>query len=325
MVARLIYVFRRVIYLIPVVVAIAALNFVLLSAAPGNAADIMAAQSGGASAEYAQQLRVAMGTDRPWVVQFGTYMWRLAHFDLGYSYVHNRPVVDIVMERVPATLLLMLTALTLALVIGMTLGIVAAMRHRSLLDSTVSVVSLMAYATPQFWMGLMFIVLFSVILKWFPSDGMTTVGASMGAMRKTIDVLWHLVLPAVTLALFYVAIYTRLMRASMLEVLSLDYITTARAKGLSRRRVAVKHGARNAMLPVITMVGLQVGNALGGSILIETVFGWPGLGRLVFEALQQRDLPVLLGVLFISSIAVVVVSVLVDIAYGFLDPRITHQ
>lgn len=323
--ANLRFLLRRLVHLVPVVIAIAALNFALLSAAPGDAADILAASSGGASAEYVDQLRAAMGTDRPWLVQLGNYMWRLAHFDLGFSHVQNQPVVDIVMERVPATLLLMLTALALALVIGVALGIAAAMVHRSWADNLLSFVSLLVYATPQFWLGLMLIVVFSVMLGVLPSGGLMTIGANLSGWGRAADIASHLALPAITLALFYVAIYTRLMRASMLDVLKLDYITTARAKGLSESRIALKHASRNALLPVITLAGIQIGHALGGSILIETVFGWPGLGRLVFDALRQRDLPVLLGVLFISSIAVVLISLLVDIVYGMLDPRIVHR
>jgi peptide/nickel transport system permease protein len=323
--SALIFLLRRLAQLVPVIVAIAALNFVLLSLAPGDAAEILAASSGGASTEYVDELRHAMGTDRPWIAQFGAYMGRLAHFDLGYSQVQGQPVFDLVTERVPATLLLMITALAISLAVGMLLGMGAAMAHRSWADTTLSIVSLLVYATPQFWLGLMLIVLFSVKLDLLPSGGIMTIGPDMTLPKRIVDVAWHLILPAVTLALFYVAIYTRLMRGTMLEVLKLEYITTARAKGVSERRIGMWHAARNALLPVVTLAGVQVGHALGGSILIETVFGWPGLGRLVFDALKQRDLPVLLGILFISSFTVVLINLLVDLVYGLLDPRIVHR
>jgi peptide/nickel transport system permease protein len=185
--------------------------------------------------------------------------------------------------------------------------------------------ALVVYATPVFWLGLMLIVLFSIKLGWLPSGGMSDVRAANKGLAYAWDVSRHLVLPVFTMALFYVAIYTRLMRASMLEVYGLDFITTARAKGLSEGVIAWTHALRNALLPVVTLAGMQVGHLLGGSVLIETVFGWPGLGRLVFDALVQRDLNLLLGILFVSSVVVVLVNLAVDLVYGLLDPRITHK
>jgi peptide/nickel transport system permease protein len=219
----------------------------------------------------------------------------------------------------------MATAIALAVLIGIALGVLSAMRRGSWLDGVVSVLSLVVYATPQFWLGLMLVVFFSISLGILPSGGMMTIGAKMDAFETVVDVARHLALPATTLGLFYVAIYTRLMRSSMLEILTLDFIMTARAKGASEARVGVVHAARNALLPVITLAGVQVGHILGGSILVETVFGWPGLGRLVFDALLQRDLNLLLGILFISSIVVVIANLAVDLVYGLLDPRIVHK
>jgi peptide/nickel transport system permease protein len=219
----------------------------------------------------------------------------------------------------------MLTSIVIAIAGGIALGIIAALRHRSWLDGAVSVLALVVYATPQFWLGLMLVVLFSITLGILPSNGMMTIATDMGVGARAIDVARHLILPSVTLGLFYVAVYARLMRASMLEVFTLDFITTARAKGLSEARIGIVHAARNALLPVVTLAGVQVGHLLGGSILVETVFGWPGLGRLVFDALLQRDLNLLLGILFISSIVVVVANLVVDLVYGLLDPRIVHR
>ena len=321
----LLFVLRRMLQVVPVVLAIAALNFLLLHLAPGDAADIVAAQSGGASAEFVAELRHAFGLDRPLWQQFFIYIGRLLTFDLGWSNVQQRPVFELIADRVPATLLLMVTAIFIAIAIGVLLGILTAMRHRTWVDAVVSILALVVYATPQFWLGLMLIVLFSITFAVLPSGGMMTIATDMSAPARIVDVMRHLVLPAITLGLFYVAVYARLMRASMLEVLTFDFITTARAKGLTEVRVGLIHAASNAILPVVTLAGVQVGHLLGGSILVETVFGWPGLGRLVFDALLQRDLNLLLGVLFISSIVVVLANLAVDLLYGLLDPRIVHK
>ncbi len=313
---------KRVAQILPSVLGIAILNFVLLHLAPGDAADIVAAQSGGGDAGYVDELRHSFGLDRPFYEQLFIYLGKLLTFDLGISHVQQRPVLELIAERIPATVLLMVTAIVVATLLGMLFGMIAAMRHRKWVDGIISVTALLAYATPQFWLGLMLIVLFSVMLGVFPSGGMMTIGASMPWYMRVLDIASHLTLPAITLGLFYVALYARLMRASMLEVLTFDFITTARAKGVSEARVGFVHAASNALLPVLTMVGVQVGHMLGGSILVETVFGWPGLGRLLFDALQQRDLNLLLGILFISSILVVAVNLAVDLLYGVLDPRL---
>ena len=199
------------------------------------------------------------------------------------------------------------------------------MRHRRLTDSIVSILALLAYATPQFWLGLMLIVLFSITLGILPSGGMMTIATNMSTGAQALDIARHLLLPTLTLGLFYMAIYARLMRNAMLEVYTQEFITTARAKGLSEARVGLVHAASNALLPVVTLAGVQIGHLLGGSILVETVFGWPGLGRLVFDALLQRDLNLLLGILFVSSVLVVLINLAVDLLYGFLDPRIVHK
>lgn len=319
------FILRRLLQIVPVVLAIAALNFALLHMAPGDAADILAAKSGGSSVEFVEELRRAFGLDRPLYQQFFFYMLRLLTLDLGHSNVQQMPVFDLIADRVPATLLLMVTAIALAVLIGIALGTISAMKRGSWLDGVVSVLSLVIYATPQFWLGLMLVVFFSISLGVLPSGGMMTIGAKMSGFARAIDIARHLVLPATTLGLFYVAIYARLMRSSMLEVFTLDFIMTARAKGASEARVGIVHAARNALLPVVTLAGVQIGHILGGSILVETVFGWPGLGRLVFDALLQRDLNLLLGILFVSSVVVVLASFVVDLVYGLLDPRIVHK
>jgi peptide/nickel transport system permease protein len=316
---------RRFAQLIPVALAIATLNFLLLHLAPGDAADIVAGQAGHATPEFVAQLRRDFGLDRPLYEQYLIYVARLVSFDLGYSFVYQRPVAELILERLPATLLLMIAAITVAIAFGVVLGVVAAKNRGSLVDNIISVGALVIYAMPVFWLGLMLIVFFSITLGALPSGGMTDVRAAPTGFAYVADVARHAILPILTMALFYVAIYTRLMRASMLEVYALDFITTARAKGVPEGRVAWSHAARNALLPVVTLAGLQFGHLLGGSVLVETVFGWPGLGRLVFDSLLQRDLNLLLGLLFVSSVVVVLANLAADLTYGLLDPRIVHR
>jgi peptide/nickel transport system permease protein len=319
------FILRRLAQLLPVLLAIATLNFLLLQLAPGDAADIIAGQSGHATPEMVAALRAELGLDQPMWKQYLIYMGKLAVLDLGYSFQYRLPVAGLILERLPATLLLMVPALLLAVGLGVVLGVVAARRRGGFVDAAVSVGALVVYATPVFWLGLMLIVLFSIQLGWLPSGGMSDVRAAKSGMAHALDVARHLVLPVATMALFYVAIYTRLMRASMLEVSSLDFVTTARAKGVPEGAIAWRHAARNALLPIVTLAGVQFGHLLGGSVLVETVFGWPGLGRLVFDSLLQRDLNLLLGILFVSSVVVVLANLVVDLVYGFLDPRIVHK
>jgi peptide/nickel transport system permease protein len=199
------------------------------------------------------------------------------------------------------------------------------MRRGSWIDGAVTISALFFYATPAFWLGLMLIIAFSLKLDLLPTSGMETIGAGFTGPRRAVDIAWHLILPATTMALYYLAIYTRLMRASMLEVLQLDFVRTARAKGLSERSVAFRHAAQNALLPVVTIAGLQVGHFMGGSVLVETIFSWPGLGRLVFDALLQRDINLLMGIFLISSVIVVLANLAADLVYGWIDPRIVHR
>jgi peptide/nickel transport system permease protein len=316
------YVAWRLLQAVPIVAGIAVFNFMLLQLAPGDAADVLAGEAGGATPEYITELKARFGLDQPVPVQLGKYLWNVARLDLGFSFRHNMPVVDLILSRLPATLLLMVAAIVLAFGLGVLLGVTAARNVNRPLDAVISVGALLAYATPIFWIGLMMILLFSVELGWLPSSGMRTIGTDLTGFAFAIDIARHLVLPATALSLFFMALYTRLMRASMLEVYSLDYVTTARAKGLTERRVAFKHVLRNALLPMVTMLGLQIGSMLGGSVLVETVFGWPGLGRLAFEAVFQRDNNLLLGILLLSSVLVVIVNVIIDLTYARLDPRI---
>jgi peptide/nickel transport system permease protein len=316
------YVLRRLLLAVPVVFAIVVLNFLLLHLAPGDAAQVLAGEAGSASPEYIAQLRQRFGLDRPLALQLLLYAKNVLSLDLGFSFRHNLPVLDLIAGRLWPTLLLMLTTLVVSVVTGIVLGLLAAARAGSWQDTLISILALVSYATPLFWIGLMLIVVFSVKLDWLPTSGMETVAAFNEGWARVADIGRHLVLPALTLSLFYMALYVRLMRAAMLEHVGMDYVTTARAKGLSETRITLSHVFRNAVLPVVTMAGVQVGSLLGGSVVVETVFAWPGLGLLAFQSLFARDLNLLLGIFFLSACLVVAVNLAVDVVYTLLDPRI---
>ena len=307
---------------IPVVCAILVLNFLLLRLAPGDAASVLAGEAGSATPEYMAELRQRFGLDQPLLVQLLYYVKNMAALDLGFSFRYNMPVLTLIVNRLGPTLLLMGVTLVLSVGAGVTLGIVAASRPRSWRDTLISILALISYATPLFWIGLMLVVVFSLKLDWLPTSGMETVAAFYQGSDRVLDIARHLILPAVTLSLFYMALYTRLMRAAMLEQAGMDYVTTARAKGLSEGRITLAHIVRNAVLPVVTVAGVQLGGLLGGSIVVESVFAWPGLGLLAFQALFARDFNLLLGIFFLSASLVVVVNLGVDLLYTFLDPRI---
>ena len=304
------------------VLAVVVLNFVLVHVAPGDPVETIAGASGGMTPELTTQLRTQYGLDKPLPVQLGLYLAKVLSGDLGYSYFFNLPVTSMIAERVPATLLLVLGAVVLAFVLGTTLGVLSARKPNGVLSQCITVLSLVGFAAPVFWMGIMLVILFASVWPVLPVSGMRAIDSSGGGWRDAVDVLWHLVLPTVTLALVYLAQYSRLARSSMLDVLGADFIRTARAKGLPERVVLYKHALRNALLPVVTVLGLQFGNVLAGAILVETVFNWPGLGRLAFESVLRRDYPTILGVLVFASIVVVVMNLLTDLAYRLIDPRI---
>jgi peptide/nickel transport system permease protein len=310
---------------VPVVLAIVVLNFLLLHLAPGDAAQVLAGEAASASPEYMAELRQRFGLDRPVALQLLLYVKNVLLLDLGFSFRHNLPVLTLILTRLWPTLLLMGVTLVLAVGLGIVLGLVAATRATGWRDTLVSLLALVAYATPLFWVGLMAIVVFSLKLGWFPISGMETVGAFHEGWARLADIAWHLVLPAITLSLFYMALYTRLMRAAVLEQAGMEYVTTARAKGLSEGRIVFSHVLRNAVLPVVTMAGVQAGSLLGGSIVVESVFAWPGLGLLAFQALFARDFNLLMGIFLLSACLVVVINLVVDLAYTVLDPRIAGR
>ena len=318
----LLYALKRLLQAVPTILLIVCLNFALLQLAPGDAADVLAGEAGSATPEYMAQLRQKFGLDQPVHVQLVVYLKQVLTFDLGYSFRHGMPVSELILSRLGPTLLLMMTVFLAAVLFGALLGSIAARYLNRWQDGMISVLTVLAYATPVFWAGLMLIVAFSIKLGWFPTSGMQEIAAFHVGWEKVVDIARHLVLPAATLTMFYLALYTRLMRASALEQLSMDYVVTARAKGLTERQVARRHVFRNALLPVVTMAGVQAGALLGGAVVVETVFAWPGLGLLAYESLFARDLNLLLGIFFICACLVVVVNLVVDIVYSMLDPRI---
>ena len=316
------YVLKRLVQAVPVVIAIVVVNFFLLQLAEGDAVDVLAGEAGSATPEYMAQLREKFGLDQPLPVQLAIYMKNMLTFDLGYSFRHDMPVAQLVLDRLVPTLLLMVCTIVVAVGFGIVLGLLAASGLNTWRDNLISVFALVSYATPLFWVGLMMIVVFSLNLGWFPTSGMEDIAAFHTGWDRIRDIGHHLVMPVTTLSLFYLALYTRLMRASMLEQAGMDYVTTARAKGLTERRIVFVHILRNALLPVLTMAGVQIGALIGGSVIVESVFAWPGLGMLAFEALFARDLNLLLGIFLLSALLVVAINLVIDLLYSFLDPRI---
>lgn len=315
----------RLVKAVAVILAIACMNFVLIRMAPGDPVAVMAGEAAMTDQAYLDELRERFGLDRPVHEQLLVYLSNVATLDFGTSYRQGRPVADIILERLPATLVLTITAFVISLALGITAGVIAARRPGGWVDTVVSTLALAFYATPLFWVGLMAILLFSLELGWLPAFGMHGATPPAGGFAYLAEVAKHLVLPAMTLGLFYTGVYARLTRAQMLEVQSQDFVRTARAKGLTEPRVERAHVLRNALLPVVTMAGVQAGHLVGGTILVETVFAWPGIGRLAFNALLQRDYSVLLGVFLVTSTMVVVINLLTDLVYGLIDPRIRFE
>ena len=314
---------RALLGVLPTVAGVVVLDFLLLKLMPGDAADVLAGESGGATGAGMAAMRARFGLDQPVLDQLWAYLGRLAHGDLGLSARFGVPVSRLIGERLPNTLLLMLAALGLALVLGVLLGWAMAASAGRWPDRLLQVLALLCYSTPGFWVGLMAIVLFSVKLGWLPGNGNETVGAGLHGLAAMLDHLRYLLLPAASLSLFFVAVYARLVRASLLEVQRLDFMRAAAAKGLHPLALFARHALPNALVPLTTVAGLHVGNLLGGAVVVETVFGWPGMGRLALEAVVGRDYGLLLGVLLLSSLLVITVNAAVDVLHAWLDPRVS--
>ncbi|MGB0996032.1 MAG: ABC transporter permease [Acidimicrobiales bacterium] len=312
----------RVAWSVGLILAVIVMCFSLVHLAPGDAALVIAGESGAGDPELIEQIREDLGLDDPYLVQLSRYVGDVASGDFGTSYRFNEPVTSLIGDRIWPTILLVTTALLFAIVIGVLVGVFTARRPESPVSHGVTVFSLVGYSMPVFWTGYLLIIAFASNVRWFPVAGMRDVRLEGNRFEEWLDIAHHLVLPALTLGLIYLAQYSRLSRASMLEVLQSDYVRTARAKGLAERKVVYKHALRNAVIPVITIAGLQFGALLSGALLVETVFNWPGLGRLAADSVFQRDAPVLLGVLICSAVLVVVINILTDVVYRMIDPRI---
>jgi peptide/nickel transport system permease protein len=316
------YILRRLGMALPLLVGIVTINFTIIQLAPGDPVSVLVGEFP-APPEYVAQLRHDLGLDRPAPERYVRYMASLAHGDLGFSFRNRRPVAEVIFSRLPNTLLLMTSGIILAGVVGVALGVLASLRPYSLLDNVSSVLALVGYSVPVFWLGQVLLVVFAVELGWFPVQGISSIDSPEG-LGHVWDVAWHLALPMAALALRYLAVNTRITRASMLDEFQRDFIVTARAKGISNRQVVLKHALRNALIPVVTVIGFDFGFILTGSVLVETIFAWPGIGRLLFESLTARDYPVILGIFLIGGATAVIANLLTDVAYAALDPRIRY-
>jgi peptide/nickel transport system permease protein len=315
---------RRFLHAIPLLVAVILVNFIIIHLAPGDPIQVLVGDVP-APPDYVAELRQQFGLDKPLYVQLLSYYKEVVQGNLGYSFYYTQPVLDIILGRMAATIYLMLSTFILASILGVALGVLSSRKAYSLQDNFFTGASLICYSLPVFWLGQMMLVHLSLKLDLFPVSGMVSHRESYTGFRYALDVGYHLVLPVLCLSTRYIALTSRLTRASMLEVMSEDYITTARAKGLDGKRVLIAHALRNALLPVVTMLGLNLGFMLQGSVLVETVFGWPGIGRLMFDSIFMRDYPILMGILLLVSSMVIIANLLTDILYGFLDPRVRYQ
>lgn len=313
---------RRLLGSIVVLLIVIVGAFFLLESAPGDAVDAYVLSIGGGDPALVQALRESYGLDRSVLARLWLYLMALAQFDLGWSVAFNRPIGAIILERLPNTLWLMGSATALAFGLGSLLGIVAGARPGSGRDRLLSIGSLALYAIPSFWLGLVLSIVFAVQLRWFPTSGIEEIASGKQGLDRARDIAWHLVLPVCSLGFIYLALFLRMMRAGMAEAWRQDFALCARAKGLGRHRIVLRHIARNALLPVVTMLGLQAASMLGGSVVIESVFAIPGFGRLAQEAVALRDAPLLVAIIIVSAVMVMVANLLVDMAYAWLDPRV---
>ncbi len=313
---------RRVISAIPVLLIVLVFTFVLLENASGDAVDAYLVSIGGGDAGLRDALREQYGLNGSVLARFWLYASSVLRLDFGWSLAFDRPVLGLILERLPNTLLLMGSATALAFIIGTALGILAGARPGGLTDRVLSALSLALYATPGFWLGLVLAIVFAVQLRWLPTSGIETIASGKQGFARALDIARHLVLPVASLGLIYLALFLRVMRTAMAAVWPLDFVLFAKAKGLSRRRIVLRHVARNAALPLVTVLGLQAATMLGGSVVIESVFAIPGFGRLAQEAVSGRDTPLVMGIILTSAVFVILINLVVDILYAVFDPRI---
>ena len=313
---------QRIILGVILIIAVMVLNFFLLQAAPGDVVDAMLAEAGGGDPELAARLRKQYGLDQPLYIQLIKYLGQVFRGDLGYSFYYDESVAALLIGHLPTTLMLTLSALVLAVIIGTLFGVYAALKPNGIFSNFVTVLSLFGYATPVFWLGMIILLVFALYLPLFPAFGIRSWPQPENTFDRILDMIHHLVLPTFTLAILYLASYSRISRASMLDVLGSDYIRTARTKGLSEFRVIFKHALKNAAMPVVTLAGLQLAQVFSGAVLVETVFSLPGVGPLLYESIVRRDFPVILGVLFGAATTTIVANIITDIIYSRMDTRI---
>lgn len=316
---------RRLLASIPVLAIVVIGTFLLLNAASGDAVDAYLGSIGGGDAGLAAELRSRYDLDDSALTRLALYLARLAQGDMGWSVALNRPIGPLILERLPATLWLMGSATALAFLAGSALGVIAGRRPGSATDRLLSTGSLAIYSVPSFWLGLVLSIVFAVKLRWFPVSGLESIASGKTGLARALDIAWHLALPVGSLGLVYLALFLRMMRSGMAEIWGQEFVLAARARGLSETRITLNHVARNALLPLITMLGLQAAGMLGGSVVIESVFGIPGFGRLAQEAVAGRDSPLLMGIILTSAAMVVAANLAVDLAYGFVDPRVASS
>jgi len=317
------FVLRRLLHALPLLVCVIVFNFFLIHLAPGDPIQALVGEFP-APESYIAEMRKVFGLDQPLYIQLLLYLKNILSGDLGFSFYYRQPVLSVILDRVPATLQLMVPALIFSAVIGILLGILSARKPYSLADHTISVFALFGYCVPAFWLGQMLMATFAIELGWLPSQGIKTVGADLEGFSLVLDRTAHVALPFAALAVRHLAVNARMMRSSMLEVAYEDFVTVARAKGLDEKDVIARHMVPNALMPVVTIIGVDVGFLFTGSVLVETVFGWPGIGRLMYESIVKRDYPVLMGNFLITTALVVVVNLIVDLIYVWLDPRVKY-
>lgn len=315
---------RRFILAIPTLLIVISAVFLLVHLAPGDATTFLAGD-GAIGDEYLAVIRAEYGLDEPFYVQYFTYITKVITGDLGTSFRYNAPVAELIGERLPATLVLMLGAIVLFVSLGVVFGVFASRRPNSTFDMCLSVGAVAGWSTPLFWLGQMLMIVFAVKLRWLPAQGMFDLQNTAVGLARLPDLGLHLILPLCTLGMRYLALGARMTRASMLEVLHQDYIVTARSKGLAEKLVLTRHAVPNALLPVITLVGMNIGTMLTGSVLTEVVFGWPGMGRLLYDGIYARDYPLVIGIVITVSVAVIVTNLITDLVYAFIDPRIKYR
>jgi peptide/nickel transport system permease protein len=320
------YLFRRLLMMIPLVLGISVLTFAILQLSPGDPASLGVGLNSKIDPGYLTKLRAAYGLDKPLYVQYGLWLKGMLTLDFGRSFMDNRPVLSVILERLPATLLLSGLSELLLFLVAVPLGVLAAYRQGSWLDRFTTVFSFAGFAMPSFWLALMLMLVFGVQLGWLPVSGMMGVGAEyLPWWDQWADVLRHLILPLAVTTYGGLASVSRYARTSMLEVIRQDYIRTARAKGLSEFQVVFHHALRNALIPIITLLGLSLPSLIGGSFIIETLFAWPGMGRLGFEAIMSRNYPLVMGIGIISAFLTLLGNLLADVGYALADPRVRYE